>query len=251
VRIVISARPYLEHIGGHVVLHKLCDSLVRQGLPAFLRPDKSRWAINPNYLSPVTDHVAPDDVVIYHDSIQGNPWRARRVIRWMLYLPRDPIDGLPLYFSPAFGPGPYLRVIEPHLDLFRDRGLPRAGTCWTWRKAEIQGWSEADRPRSGTEIRRGTSNQKLADLFNRHKRFVCYDGATFLAKQAALCGCDVIVPRPLGGLRSTGIAVNEDGLPQARAERAQLRADLEAEYRTQDAEAARVVRWAIAAMGGA
>jgi hypothetical protein len=247
-RIVISARPYLEHVGGHVVLHKLCDSLARQGLPAFLRPDTSQWAVNPDYLSPVTDHVEPDDVVIYHDSIRGNPWQARRVIRWLLYLPRHPAEGLKLYFSDQFGPGPHLRVIEPHLNLFRDLGLPRAGTCWTWRKAERQGWRKQDRPQSGTEIPRGMDNRDLVDLFNRHERFVCYDGASFLATQAALCGCDVIVPRPLNDRRGLGTATGEEGLPQARAERRVLREKLQTEYNQQDGRAAEVIRWAIMQM---
>ena len=245
-RIVISARPYLEHVGGHIVLHKLCDSLVREGLPAFLRPDTADWATNPDYLSPVTDHVTDDDVVIYHDSIRGNPWQARRVIRWLLYLPKHPVDGLPLAYSEQYGQGPYLKVIEPHLDVFRDLGLPRKGSCWTWRKAERQGWKRTQKPRAGTEIPRGTGNRELADIFNRHDRFICYDGASWLAVQAALCGCDVIMPRPVGGVFPyPGVATSEAGLPQARAERAALRERLETEYREQDKKAAEVIRWAV------
>jgi hypothetical protein len=241
---VISARPYNETKGGHVVLHKLCDVLLGQGIDACLRPDQpSRtFSVCSRYRSAITHHVTDDDLVIYHNSIHGNPWGAKHIVRWMLY-PGQAEPGIRLDYSPQFGPGPYLTVVDARLDLFFDAGLPRTGTCWTRRKADRQKVVVPEQ--SGTEIPRGASLEALACLFNRHERFICYDGASFLAVQAALCGCDVLVPHPIGQFPYPGIATCESGLPRAREERSALRALLEQREHTQAEQAAETIRWAM------
>lgn len=246
-KIVISARPYNPTVGGHIVLHKLCDSLLKQGLPAYLRPDSTKsWNINSSYLSQVTHEFDPEnDVAIYHNSIRGNPWRAKKFIRWMLYLPWYETDGVVLYIHKMFGDGPILNVTEPFLDVFYDRGLPRQGVCWTWRKANKQGWKEKDRPKTGTEIPRGLLQSDLATIFNTHDRFVSYDGATYLSVLAALCGCNSIVMRPVDGERQLGLARNKQEVELARSEWPLLRSNMEREYQEQDVKAADVIRWAI------
>jgi len=243
-RVVIAARGYNEAKGGHMVLHKLCDSLLRQGIDAYLRPHAKHWALCDRYYSQVTDHCLPDDLVIYHNSISGNPWKARHFARWMLYTPTRDTDGILLYYSEQFGPGPYLRVTDPRLDLFFDHREPRSGTCWTYRKAEHQGIKREHIEERGTEIPRGLPPQTLASIFNQHQRFVCYDGASFLAVQAALCGCDVIVPEPVGGtFPYPGIATCQAEIDRARSEREQLRSVMTQEWLTQDEKAAEVIRW--------
>jgi len=243
VRIVISARAYSEQKGGHMVLHKLAAVLLEQGFDAWLRPDTpGNWHINPLLRTQVTYESQPDDVVIYHDRIIGNPWEASRVIRWMLYLV-EPQEGVHLFYSPQFGPGPYLNIIDPRLDVFQDRQQPRRGTCWAWRKAGMkdQGWRE--KPKEGTEIPQGLFLVELADIFNRYENFISYDGASWLSVQAALCGCDSIVPRPVGGtFPYPGIARNEQELVAKRQERPVLRQLLIDREREQGPEAARVIR---------
>ncbi len=242
-RLVISARSYCEQKGGHMVLHKLAAVLLQQGLDAWLRPDTpGHWQTNPSLHTRVTYESQPDDVVIYHNKINGNPWESSRVIRWMLYL-GEPQEGVPLFYSPQFGPGPHLNIIDPRLDVFHDRQEPRRGTCWTWRKAGMsdQGWRE--RPEEGTEIPRGLSLVELADIFNRHENFISYDGASWLSVQAALCGCDSIVPRPVGGtFPYPGIARNETESVAKRQERPELRRLLAEREREQGQEAASVIR---------
>ena len=245
-RIVIASRGYNPAKGGHIVLHKLCDSLLRMGLDAYMKPHSKFWAVNPNYLSQVTTEVTPDDVVIYHNSIAGNPFNAKRWMRWMLYRPAKIHDGFLLFFSEQFGPGPYLRVIEPHLDIFYNKSLDRSGDCWTWRKAEREGYKPSDRPTSGFEIPRGLDNNTLSDIFNKHERFTSYDGATFLCVQSALCGCDTIAPKLVGNkFPYLGVARSIKDIPRAREERLLLREQIEKEYKEQDAKAAEVVTWAI------
>lgn len=254
-RIVISARPFVPTNGGYLVLHKLCDSLLKEGLNAWMKPEyhKGEWCVNPKYRSQVSDFFDRDrDVAFYHDGINGNPWGAKYVIRWMTYQPRYELDGYVLYLSEQFGDGPYLRVIEPNLDIFYDRGLSRRGICWAWRKARKQGWTRDQKPREGVEIRKGMGYEELAHIFNTTERFVAYDGATFLSAMAALCGCDSIIPRPVSGkFLWPGVAYSEEKqeVRRARKEHGLLREVLEAEYREQDRRAAEVIRLAFLTFG--
>ncbi len=241
-RIVIAARGYNPTKGGHIVLHKLCDSLLRMGLDVYMKPHSKHWAVNPNYLSQVTHEVTDDDFVIYHNSIEGNPFKAKRWIRWMLYRPAKIYDGFLVFYSEQFGPGPYLRVIEPHLDIFYNKGLERSGECWTWRKAQREGFKPEDRPKSGYEIPRGTDNHTLSNIFNNYKTFVSYDPATFLCVQSALCGCDTVAPKLVGNtFPYPGVARSMKDIPRAREEHGLLREVIEKEYREQDVNAAEVI----------
>lgn len=251
-RIVIAAPYFTYNSGGHIALHKLCDSLIRQGFPAYLKPQNdNKFLTNPNYFSNVTTDFDPDeDVAIYHNTIKGNPWQARKIIRWLLYTPTNELDGVALYYSPQFGSGPILRVIDPQLDIFYDRGLERNGECWAWRKARRQGWPENKRPKTGLELNNYASATELADIFNTTTRFTCYDGASFLSIQAALCGCDSIVPKPVGGYFAwPGIATTESGIKAARAQHSELRQMLEHEYADQDKKVALVMNWALSQLG--
>lgn len=252
-RIVIAARGYNPTKGGHIVLHKLCDSLLRVGFDAYMMPHGKHWAVNPKYLSQVADRVYRDDVVIYHNSIVGNPFNATKYMRWMLYRPTVAKDGFLLYFSEQFGNGPILRVIEPHLELFYNRHEPRTSEveAWTWRKAEREGFKPKDKPTSGFEVERGLSAETLADIFNQYERFTAYDGATFLSVQAALCGCDSVVPKLVGGVFPyPGIATSIADIPRAHEEHELLRETIEREYLEQDAKAGEVIEWALKKMSG-
>lgn len=247
--IVISAPNFTPTVGGHVVVHKLCDSLLKQNMPVYLKPqNEQKFNVNPNYLSRVITKFDPEkDVAIYHNSIKGNPWKAKKIIRWMLYTPTNETDGVVLYYSKQFGTGPILRIIDPHLDIFYDKKQKRKGNCWTWRKARKDGWKESLKPTSGIEIARGTDNNTLSNLFNRTERFTCYDGASFLSIQAALCGCDSLVLRPVGGKFGwPGIATSEKEIPVAREQHKELRDLITEEYTQQDIKAKEMIEWAIA-----
>lgn len=195
--IAIVAPPYRESTGGRVVLHRLCEVLLSAGVPAYMVPwmcaiDVFRESM-PQRM-PLAPFPRKDDVVIYPDIVRGNPYDSARVVRWQLYHPRHPVTKTDrvYYYAPLFGPGPFLRVTQPHLDLFQyNAGPRRGGTAWTWRKAEKQGWAKHEMPRGGIEVRKGAGNQELASVFRNCDTFVTYDNATFLAIQARLCGAVV------------------------------------------------------------
>lgn len=238
-RVIVVAPSYRDTSGGRMVLHKLVDLLLFGGIDAALYPwrtDIGSFATCPRYLSAVTAKVGADDLVIYPDIVRGNPIGARRTARWLLYSPRHPATpGEPvLCYSEQFGDGPVLQVADPRTDIFYDSRCGRTrDVCWTWRKAAKQGWSDADKPKTGTEITKDASICDAANAFCTHERFDCYDNASYLAIQARLCGCDVrvISKTPVSSWLSQRIAMTADD----------LRADVIASERTQGAIACRVI----------
>lgn len=121
----VFAPQFNPNVGGHVVLHKLCDLINRQGTPCFLvplfesndisvidwqtklrqtlanlnqyenirnNPDKF-YPRNPNYNTPLFQGNINDianlknAVVIYPEITNGNPLNAKNVARWLLHTP--------------------------------------------------------------------------------------------------------------------------------------------------------------------
>lgn len=247
-RVVIAAVPYSDTSGGAMAIHRLCDVLLGHGVDCALLPmDPRKFRLCDRYQSVVTDSVGPDDLLIYPERVEGNPYGAKHVARWVMYH-TDPVkrrygkqDVLVPYCN-LFGKPPYLQVLDSRLDLFTDRVQDRAGTCWTARKATRQGWP-AGVSIEGTEVPRGASPQDLVEVFNRHERFVSFDNATFLNEQAALCGCDSIVlskrPMPV----RLGVAAGFDDIEHSRSTRHSLRQRLIETEAAQGAEAVRTIEW--------
>jgi hypothetical protein len=225
--IAIVAPPYRETSGGRVVLHRLQAVLASAGITAYLVPwratlDEMQGPQPPYGRAPVCMRHGDDDIVIYPDIVRGNPFGASRVVRWQLYHPRHPTapPDRVFYYAPAFGPGPYLRVTDPRLDVFKhNRGTRVFAECWTWRKASRQGWSDSDKPRSvwgSIEIPKSASLLETAAMFSSCRKFVTYDNATFLAVQARLCGCEVKIRSrtPVDPYLARLVAMHPDELRQ-------------------------------------
>ena len=117
-KFLIMAPPYSENDGGGIVLHKLCDELNRLGCDAYLIPmgvnfefdfnhfSKSilkiagglsryfkKLTLNPIFKTPVmaladVKKLNLDDwLVVYPETVFGNPVQARHVVRWFLHHP--------------------------------------------------------------------------------------------------------------------------------------------------------------------
>ena len=78
-----------------------------------------------------------------------------------------------------------------------DYGLAREGACYVIRKGN-------DKPRGSwldewpdalciDDYARRGGDSYLIEMFNRCRRFICYDHNSFLAMLAALCGCEVLI----------------------------------------------------------
>ena len=112
-RFIIFAPSYNENSGGVIVLHKLCDLINKNNGEAYVTPFFPQYLINKRYFGGLfrvignsllsycnkfkrnksfdtplfKGKVSQDDVVIYPESVFGNPLNASKVIRWLLHRP--------------------------------------------------------------------------------------------------------------------------------------------------------------------
>ncbi len=95
-RFVVAAPDYSERSGGIVALHRLCDRLALLGYEAEIWPLGGVGRTNPDWQTPVSLHPAVDEaVVVYPETVSGNPLGAPHVVRWLLNRPGR-VNGLPM-----------------------------------------------------------------------------------------------------------------------------------------------------------
>lgn len=152
--------------------------------------------------------VAKNTIVIYPDIIYGNPLRAKKVVRWLLYYNRfknDPdaygTDDLFFAYREIFNDydlNPQcnlLHVSHFDLDLYKQTNFgERNGTCYVIRK----GKSREDLPKEfDGVIIDDLSEPEKVKAFNRCEKCISYDTQTAYSSIAALCGClSIVVPEP-------------------------------------------------------
>lgn len=271
---VVMAGDYNDLSGGIVALHLLCHLLNVSGHHAFIcntvsaseaRPTTAfggvgsalrawfRWHVrekrrrlrtSETLRTPVIDDVSvvrnsAQWVVVYPETIFGNPLAARNVVRWYLHHPG--------YFTGAVGVGrsevhvrysewqrlpnvewchQYAKVLRPfvvpecyHLPEFNHF---REGSCYCLRKGRGR---EVGDSFDKSLLIDNLTHAETARLLQSVKTFVSYDMYTAFSLFAVLCGADsVVVPDP--GLTSEqwlrseeerwGIAYGFDDLPRAR-----------------------------------
>lgn len=204
-------------IGGLKVLHKLCHLLNENGYDAYLIPlDFSQtFGVYENYNTKmVTQEILDnldDAIVVYPESWYGNYLNAKNVVRWMIGFPSEVHINtwkdtdlwfwyLPFYITEKYTKDSdnLLYIGESHRDIFFDRKLERAGSCWTLRKAQdrIQPNLWIHPPDSRFIPYHGAADLvTLSTVFNTSEIFFCYDNYTYLSIQSLLCNTDtVIVP---------------------------------------------------------
>ena len=243
-KIYIYTQRYDEKSGGTIVLHKLCSVLNELGYDAALYPCFERyhvdvnsyadrvqayleslyraWTVgfvrNPAFNTPVVKvglfngrpKLEDDCIVIYPESIYGNPLKAARVVRWLLHEPgfhgkRIGFGKNEIYFkfndavSNFEFPGSLtsdvpLKVIHYPLDLYNEDGVAarRSGTAYCLRKGKGK---EIVHDLHDSILIDDLSHAEVAKIFKRVKRFVSYDTLTAYSIFAVLCGCEsVVVP---------------------------------------------------------
>lgn len=276
-KFVISSHGYDAGTGGIKVLHKLGHLLNKKGYDAYISPIYHPCNWIHTYDKYITKLVTPeilenldDCICVYPEYYGGNLLRdsgfnPRHIVRWMLAPPNpeivktwEPESELWFWYTPYYffhGPNKdvenRLFVMESHRDIFYDKKLPRQGSCYTIRKADvymnehIPGSLEeySIHPEDSVFIpHRGSpanDMEALSDLFNSKERFYCYDNFTFLSVQSAMCNTDSIVvpasPGPrsnpfvrtkeeffAGSQLSRYVAYGVDDLPRARSVRHEL-----------------------------
>lgn len=226
-QIVIASPPYNESVGGIVVLHKLCHLLNELGYNSSLIPTQKLagglypMALNPKYNTKLTNVVNPiKDVIIYPEIQEGNPWGVKNVVRWILNTSHVPTDqnfmatwedsDYWIYYDDMWYDGfrekNMLNIRETKLDIFKNYNLERdIEACFTYRKKHyLRDSLPKVHPEGAIEIPKHIPDEELLQIFNRSKRFYCYDTESYLSELAALCGCEsIIVPHETAKFNET------------------------------------------------
>lgn len=238
-RFLIWAWDYDESIGGSVALHSLANNLTLLGQEALLvsrggphypetcRQTKPGWGGIPTPFRYAKD----TDIAIYPEITEGNPFRAKRVVRWILNVPNPAIIGpqdLVMQWDPKYNDGSYRQngILTAWRDYshFQNLGLPRRGNCYAVRKGggvSLDQHSPADI--CIDKYKDSGGDDYLIRTFNTSEKFICYDNSTMLVVLAALCGCLVVII-PAAGLTgppewhfSSGAAWGWDDISRAEA----------------------------------
>lgn len=221
----------IEASGGCIALLLLVEALVALGRSAiaipFDEPPSKGGALASSLASGETIAVFPEGIV-------GNPLRARRVVRWVLYYVslsklrewrqnRDLVLCYWQHFLPDGETARTLRLLDAGLDFFVDQGQPRNGVGFHFGKSvDDQGQLiDHERPQILRALATLPAHPKIGELhsqlatrswipsdvpanmtrreicatFNSLALFITYDNDTALSYLAALCGCpSVVIP---------------------------------------------------------
>lgn len=153
-KFVICTPPYANHSAGIIVLHELCDALIRQGHEAYVafihmtagrctfhyplsdegfNPGLKRMSLDKVEYERAVNDALDNGICIYPDIVQGNPLLAKRVVRYFLYYDGG-ITGIKsscgegdyiLSFSPQYFKGANRILFKPVVDAnMHDEGAP-------------------------------------------------------------------------------------------------------------------------------
>lgn len=198
-RYLVWSLNYRHDSAGRKVLHRLCHELNEAGQQAYVAFPRRNRAWNTPYHP---GRLKGDWTAIYPEIVKGNPWRAPRVVRYVLNNPGrlggdktyDPSEIVYVYgemFNDlGLPPDRILRLPAIELDLYVDHHEPRSGSVYYVGK----GQKTRDLPEA-TEITPALKRNQalLAETLNRAKVMYTFDMATAMIDIARLCGCRVII----------------------------------------------------------
>lgn len=203
---------YSNNCGGIVVQYYLAQILDKLGV-------RVRIKLNNNYKeNNIFNNYDNDDfdinntVVIYGETIEGNPLNAPYIIRWILaelgiICEKDiyktwGLKDLVYYFNSElkFLENPNkINTIYKNLSLlfinpiYKNLYQERSGYCHTFRKKDFHKNIIMIHPQNSFEITRSHSQDDYLNIFNKYEYFISYDPLTFMNIIAAICGCISIV----------------------------------------------------------
>lgn len=205
-RFVIFAPDYARNSGGIRALHILCDMLRKRNIEAVVAQAR---IFNPTLDTPPWDgKIRKHDYVIYPEIIQGNPYQAENVYRYILF-PRaiNEIKRTDEYI--VFGKSflaeassiyhrtltdyhllyiPILRTeLFNHEDMVENRDIVLTYHC----KLNEEIANQVEITDTWPD-----SQEKLAELYKRAKYLVSYDRYTLITLEAQVCGCPTVTLQP-------------------------------------------------------
>ncbi len=196
--------------GGICALNQLGNELAKRGQHVLLYGDSKPPGYLGELVRPGIDPICVTrPIVIYPEIVPDNPLGFRNVVRWILNLPARcgcgdlyGVDDLLFLWSERYRypskskPLGLLFTTDWREHVFYDHGERRQGVCYAVRKGKHK---PLDQHPPGAlcidDYGAFGGDPYLADLFNRHELFICYDHCTMLSVMAAMCGCkSVVIP---------------------------------------------------------
>lgn len=205
-KFIIHAPPYTDKSAGIWMLHFLCDRLNSLGYPSSLVFFSTPLTplVNPKFVTPMLIASASDEIVIYPESIKGNPLNAKHIVRYLLNFdgvqPETKIqwgkNDFPVSYSILFRDDcDILYYPITHLDVFYNDRRKRDGVCLYKGKMHYRGpiphldYLEITRSLPGTK-------KELAEVFRSRALLFSCDSITSTVLDAALCGCVPVLFHP-------------------------------------------------------
>jgi hypothetical protein len=217
--------PFVEGGTSSILQCHLANLLKNRGfnvrvVTAWINPPQ---LIRPNFAFAHADTDKPNDIdvssddtiVIYCESVSGNPFKAKNVVRWVLNElgKKEPSNILSTwhkndviyYFN---GESKHSREPEKMGNVYKLLSIiyfnpnvkqtnyePRNNECYTYRKSHYHSYVHEihlDISQSH-EIYFDNNQDRTILIFNEYDCFYCYDPLTWLAFMAPVCGCYTIV----------------------------------------------------------
>lgn len=197
----IYAPPWTHISSGVRALHLLCHALNESGQRAYLVPVNMVFYSNPDLNTPILneEHAAwynikgIDPIAIYPDIVQGNPFKAKKVVRWLL-APAGDYGGDKAFPETDKIYGYTKNIAEPVLCLptfdrstFKSASSERGGSCfYSFKYDKIHGNTLL--PLTDGMTRCEGTAEEVARILQTHEDCYIYERSEIFVL-AKLCGC--------------------------------------------------------------
>ena len=216
IKFIMYTPPYENKCGGIIVMHYLCQ-LINQIDPnkyyakLFMHND---FKYNNQFCTDFAkiDEINNNTVVIYPETIIGNPLNAKNVVRWILLelgieMPIDHYKNFGendhIYYWESKDLSDYKQLSCPWLNpIFYNKNVEKKNkqkTCYLIKKGRLIHKQFANYHPSDSICIDDLSSEEINVIFNECRYFYCYDPNSAYVIFSLICGCIPII-RPIEGV---------------------------------------------------
>lgn len=230
---IIYTGSFDENSGGIIALHRLCDLLNQNHQKAYLwnwdkpilhsnktfqflikyvkyfrRTLRHPFQFMPLFNTPLASYKdLKNAIVVYPETVEGNPLNAEYVVRWFLHTPGYHTgkilygkNELYFFYQTVFNDSninPHddhlLQTIVIRTDIYKQTNFEvRKGTCYILRKGNNR---KIIHDLTDSILVDDLSHEKMVQVFNQVAMCISYDTYTMYSQYAAMCGAiSVVVP---------------------------------------------------------
>lgn len=192
--IIVAPAPPKKSMGNRM-LYKLYDVLRDKGYEAFMFCPNGHVP-GYQYLETFDAHTRKSDVVVYSETVTGNPLKFKNVVRYVLYFPGKlggettyhPSENVFTWSKRYYPNAPELFLKWLDTSLFYDEGLPKTQDCYFVHKGGK--YKELPELKGLTEINMTypASRSELAQLLKTTGTLYSFDPDSAILTEAICCG---------------------------------------------------------------